>query len=71
MKRLGKLILNHEKLLSHDGLANFKGGSGGEDCRSQGCWLLYCTEINGSVWAYWECPNYGACIEKDAVYCIA
>lgn len=72
MKKLGKLKLQKEKMLSHEELVNFRGGSGGGygECSSQGCWFLYCTEINGSAWAYWECPNYEACIEKDAVYCL-
>lgn len=72
MKKLGKLKLNPEKMLTHDELVSFKGGSGSSSspCFYQGCWLLYCTEINGEVWAYWECPNYDACIDKDAPYCL-
>lgn len=32
MKKLGKIKLNPEKILTHDELVNFKGGSGGESC---------------------------------------
>jgi len=32
MKKLGKLNLMKEKMLSHEELVNFRGGSGGEKC---------------------------------------
>ena len=41
MKKLGRLKLNPEKLLSHDELVSFKGGSGGSGCEYYECRCLY------------------------------
>ena len=55
MKKLGKLNLMKENMLSYEELVSFKGGSGGEpDCDGNplwgGCQHYYCTCQDGYEW---------------------
>ena len=53
LKKLGKLKLLPEKMLSHEALVSFKGGSGG----GGGC-SIFVRSNNGTGSGYWSQPIY-------------
>ncbi|MCG8308883.1 MAG: TIGR04149 family rSAM-modified RiPP [Cytophagales bacterium] len=61
MKKLGRLKLNSEKLLSHDELVSFKGGSGW-DCEYYSC---FCNDGTGA-WTGYYCNGGSHALE---IYC--
>ena len=61
MKKLGKLKLNPEKLLSHEELVSFRGGSGMGGACGAGCLSATVAQIEYCFWDVCGGTSSGTC----------
>lgn len=64
MKKLEKLLINPEKVITNENLLNFKGGNPGMPC----CWCQNNTDIIGAILLPESCSTNGCTQECITVY---